>query len=107
MDQEQLKKRSQELNRPFPIENVPFINYVDSKGDLKNINEKFDVILSCHSIEHQLDFIQHLQDVSTLLNDNGYYVIILPDKIIVSYITVSSYIFEIIDGYRSLFTFTL
>mgnify|MGYP006418494735 FL=1 len=80
LDQEQLKKRSQELNRPFPIENVPFINYVDSKGDLKNINEKFDVILSCHSIEHQLDFIQHLQDVSTLLNDNGYYVIILPDK---------------------------
>ena len=36
--------------------------------------------LSCHSIEHQLNFIQHLQDVSELLNDNGYYVIILPDK---------------------------
>lgn len=77
LDQESLKKRAQNLNRNGI---VPFINYVNSKGDLKIIKEKFDLVLSCHSIEHQLNFIQHLQDVSNILNNDGYYVIIVPDK---------------------------
>lgn len=38
------------------------------------------MILSCHAIEHQIDFIQHLKDVSDLLHENGYYVVICPDK---------------------------
>lgn len=80
LDQTQLIQRSVECNRPHPIDNIPFINYVDNKGNLNIINDTFDLVLSCHSIEHQLDFIQHLQDVSKLLNHNGYYVILLPDK---------------------------
>lgn len=80
LDQYSLKKRNKECDRPFPSDNVPFIDYVDSKGDLKVINDKFNIILSCHSIEHQLDFIQHLKDISNLLKENGYYVILLPDK---------------------------
>lgn len=77
LDQDSLKKRAKECNRKGE---VPYIDYVNSKGDLRIIDEKFDLVLSCHSIEHQLDFIQHLHDISELLNDNGYYVIILPDK---------------------------
>ena len=77
LDQDSLKKRAKKLNRKGK---VPYIDYVNSKGDLRIIDKKFDLVLSCHSIEHQLNFIQHLQDVSELLNDNGYYVIILPDK---------------------------
>ena len=77
LDQDSLKKRALKLNRGGK---VPYIDYVSSNGDLKIIDEKFDLVLSCHSIEHTLNFIQHLKDVSELLNDNGYYVIILPDK---------------------------
>ena len=77
LDQDSLKKRALELNRNGK---VPFIDYINSKGDLKIISEKFDLVLSCHSIEHQLNLIQHLKDVSELLNDNGYYVLIIPDK---------------------------
>lgn len=78
LNQEGLKKRALQINRNQ--HSVPFINYVNDKGDLTIIKETFDIILSCHSIEHQLNFIQHLKDVSKLLNNNGYYVIICPDK---------------------------
>ena len=44
------------------------------------INEKFNIVLSCHSIEHQIDLIKHLQDISKLLEKDGYYIIIMPDK---------------------------
>jgi len=80
LDQDGLKKRSREINRPFPESNVPFIHYIDVNGDLSIVDKKFDVVLSCHSIEHQLDFIQHLNNVSNLLNAGGYYVVIVPDK---------------------------
>lgn len=38
------------------------------------------MILSCHSIEHQTNFIKHLTNVSGLLKNNGVYVVICPDK---------------------------
>ena len=77
LDQDSMQKRAIKLNR---MGKVPYIDYVDSIGNLKVIDKKFDLVLSCHSIEHQLNFIQHLVDVSQLLNENGYYVVILPDK---------------------------
>ena len=80
LNQEGLKKRSIECNRPFGTENVPYIDYVSDTGKLNIINEIFDIVLSCHSIEHQIDFVEHLKEVSRLLKTNGYYVIILPDK---------------------------
>ena len=53
--------------------NVPYIDYVDKTGNLNIIDEKFDLILSCHSIEHQTNFIKHLTNVSGLLKNNGVY----------------------------------
>ena len=40
----------------------------------------FDVVLSCHCIEHQPDLIQHFMEVSRILRDNGRYLILAPDK---------------------------
>jgi hypothetical protein len=80
LNKEDLIKRAKSINRINNLKNIPFIKYVDSKGDLTIINDKFDVILSCHSIEHQIDFIKHINNVEKLLNDNGYYIVIVPDK---------------------------
>ena len=81
LDKEGLTARAIQINRINNILNIPDIHFVDNNGDLAIIkNEKFDIVLSCHSIEHQIDFVEHLRGVSNLLLPNGYYVIILPDK---------------------------
>jgi SAM-dependent methyltransferase len=59
---------------------VPVIDYVSPSADLKIINEKFDVVFSSHNIEHQVDLIQHLNDVYELLNQNGRYYLFIPTK---------------------------
>jgi hypothetical protein len=60
------------------IQNIPQIHYYGNNIGI--IKKKFNVVLSCHSIEHQINFINHLNDVSKLLRDNSYYIIICPDK---------------------------
>jgi len=80
LSQEGLKARAVDINRIGNINNIPYIDYVSSTGDLSIIDNKFDVVLSCHSIEHQLDLIEHLNNVSKILSPNGFYVIISPDK---------------------------
>jgi hypothetical protein len=77
MDKEGLEIRARNIGR---FGSVPFIHYVIPTFNIKDINEKFDVILSCHSIEHQVCLVRHLQNVSSLLNKNGYYIVICPDK---------------------------
>lgn len=56
------------------------IHYVDGEGNLGIINEKFDIVFSSHAIEHTLDLIDHLNDVQSLLNKNGLYVVVAPNK---------------------------
>jgi SAM-dependent methyltransferase len=80
LNKEDLTSRAIKIDRIHALTNIPNIDYVHDKGNLTVIKDQFDLVLSCHSIEHQLDFIQHLKDVSELLYQNGYYVIILPDK---------------------------
>jgi len=80
LGQEGLKERAMKIGRTQCIKNIPYIHYVSNKADLSIINDTFDVVLSCHSIEHQLDFIGHLNDVSKILRPNGVYIIICPDK---------------------------
>ena len=43
-------------------------------------NEMFDAVYSSHCIEHTHDFIEHLKDVSDILQDDGRYVFVVPDK---------------------------
>jgi hypothetical protein len=80
LDKSGLYDRAVTIGRTGNLTNIPFINYVSETGDLTIINKKYDMVLSCHSIEHQIDFIQHLLDVEKILLNGGYYVVILPDK---------------------------
>lgn len=78
LNTEQLIARAQELN--YPVEKVPHIHFVDPKGDLSIVNEKFDAIVSSHNIEHQPDLIDHFQKVERVLNPGGLYFCLVPDK---------------------------
>ncbi len=80
LSQEELKKRAIEIGQQQYVSNVPYINYVSKTADLTIIQEKFDAVFSCHVIEHQLDFIDHLNKVSSILNEGGKYYLIVPDK---------------------------
>lgn len=79
IDTEALKKRAVEAGRiggKFPDK----IDYVSPTGDLGIVDEKFDIVISSHVIEHQPDLIKHLSLVGSLLNDGGLYIMFVPDK---------------------------
>lgn len=99
LDSDELKIRAEKLNRPF--KNVPSkIDYVSPTGDLSIVDEKFDVVFSCHSIEHQMNLIKHLNIVESLLKDQGLYVLIIPDKrYCYDHYIPETLITEIIDNY--------
>lgn len=79
LDKQALIER--EIEHKRPIESALEIDYVSPVGDLSIIrNEKFDVVVSGHCIEHQADLIKHLNQVSDILNPGGYYLLIIPDK---------------------------
>lgn len=76
LDAEGLKARARAIG--LTEDNCPSeIHYV---GDLAGVSEKFDAVLSCHSIEHQPNLIGHLNSVAEILNENGLYLVIVPDK---------------------------
>jgi hypothetical protein len=77
LSKEQLISRCKEIGRTNNIHNIPYIDYTDG---LKTISEIFKFVVSCHSIEHQLSFVDHLNEVYNVLEDGGYYVLIVPDK---------------------------
>lgn len=80
LSREDLVKRAKQINGHISSERIPHIEYVSPTGDLSIINETFDVIVSSHAIEHQLDLIDHLQKTSQLLRAGGKYYLIVPDK---------------------------
>lgn len=65
-------------NRIDKINDIPYIHFVTK--NIGEINEKFDLVVSSHLIEHQTNFIKHLQDIEKILNNDGYYLLIIPDK---------------------------
>jgi SAM-dependent methyltransferase len=99
LNQEKLKLRAKSIGRNGV---VPFINFIDLCGNLNVINEKFDVILSSHSIEHQIDFVKHLQNVEKLLNDGGKYIIICPDsRFCFDHFIKESTIADVLEAYQT------
>jgi hypothetical protein len=80
LDQQGLYDRAVTIGRTGNLTNIPFIKHISETGDLTIINKKYDLVLSCHSIEHQIDFIQHLKNVEKILLSGGYYAVLLPDK---------------------------
>ena len=58
---------------------VPRINWVAKPSDLSSVDEHFGAILSSHVIEHQPDFIHHLNQISEILKYGGRYFVLIPD----------------------------
>lgn len=77
LSREQLQQRAEMLE--FDKEGVPEIHFVLEHGDLKGIDERFDLVFSSHCIEHQPNLIEHLRDVATLLTPRGKYALVIPD----------------------------
>jgi SAM-dependent methyltransferase len=80
INQEELKERAKSITTSDKLKDIPFIHFISPTGDLSIVNKKFDAVTSSHAIEHQLDFIDHLQKVSSILNDGGKYYLLIPDK---------------------------
>ena len=80
LSQDEMIQRASEIGQNDNINNVPHIDFISKTGDLSIINKTFDAIVSSHVIEHQLDFINHLNMVSNLLKENCKYYLMVPDK---------------------------
>ncbi|MEB3166808.1 MAG: methyltransferase domain-containing protein [Cyanobacteriota bacterium] len=79
LDRQQLVARAEGLG--FPTHLIPEIRYVDPKGDLEIVPRGiYNVIVSCHVIEHQPCLIRHLNQVFDLLPVGGRYLLVVPDK---------------------------
>lgn len=76
---EGLRNKANRFN--LPIDNIPEkIDFVSPNGSWKCVKENFDLIYSSHVIEHQTDFIRHLQEAEGHINPGGAYVLVIPDK---------------------------
>ncbi len=100
-DSERLKKEAKERGREY--NNVPQkIDYVSSQGDLLIVNEAFDLVFSCHSIEHQPNLINHLRNVEKLLKPKGCYAMIVPDmRYTFDYYSPISTLGQVIEDYEN------
>ena len=78
LTREELLERAIRIN--YPHDQCPFIKYVSPTGDLSVVTETYDYVVSSHCIEHQPDLIQHLFDVEKILNSEGRYMLVIPDK---------------------------
>jgi len=82
------------------IEDVPEIDFVDANGSLQNINEKFDIVFSSHCIEHQPNILGHLEQVSKLLKNGGFYICIIPDyRFCFDHFRAPSNIIDVLEAY--------
>jgi SAM-dependent methyltransferase len=59
---------------------VPSIDYVSPTGSFDMVDRKFDAVFTSHSIEHVPDLVRHLNNISTVLKEDGRYYVICPDK---------------------------
>jgi len=75
---DELRDRARRVG--FNPQNCPDIDFVSPNGDLDVVAQQFDIVTSCHSVEHQPDLIRHLQSVSRVLSNDGMYFLVVPDK---------------------------
>jgi len=72
-----LHSRAQEIG--LDTSTIPEITWVLENGNLSSVDQTFDCVLSSHNIEHQVDLVHHLNEVANLINEDGYYFLIIPD----------------------------
>ena len=78
LSQRELMARAKKLGLPHT--KCPHIDFVSPTGDLSIVRDSFDLVVSCHCLEHQPDLVRHLTEVERLLNRGGAYLLVLPDK---------------------------
>jgi SAM-dependent methyltransferase len=78
LNRDGLVKRAKNIN--YPSDTVPEIDFVSSTGDLSVVNSTFDICFSSHCIEHQPDLIRHLSEVYRIIQNQGFYIMMIPDK---------------------------
>jgi SAM-dependent methyltransferase len=84
----------------LPTERIPDIHYISQNGDLGVVLDKFDVVFSSHVIEHTIDLITHLNQVYSVLNENGNYILYIPDyRYCFDHFRRSSTFPEIVEAY--------
>lgn len=74
---EELRTRAVEIG--MDPTTVPHVAHVLTDGSLGVIRERYDVVFSSHNIEHQPDVIDHLNQVSGVLADDGCFALIVPN----------------------------
>ena len=76
------------------------IHFVSPTGDLGIVDEKFDIVFTSHVVEHTPDLIEHLQNVSRILNAGGLYILAVPDKrFCFDHFNTESTLAEVIDAF--------
>lgn len=69
------------LRNPRNAENIPQVNYVTTKKNFaKDIEQKFDLVIANHVVEHIPDLISWLRNISSILNSKGYLFLAVPHK---------------------------
>jgi 2-polyprenyl-3-methyl-5-hydroxy-6-metoxy-1,4-benzoquinol methylase len=78
LSQEDLVARAHSLG--LDPAGIPNLDYTSPTGSLEVVERQFEVILSSHCLEHQPDLIHHLQQTRRLLQPEGAYFLLVPDK---------------------------
>jgi hypothetical protein len=77
LDTAQLIKRSElESAAHYRVAKVDFVGHEASEQYIPN---KYSLIVSSHVVEHQIDYIRHLEQIHKLLIPGGIYVALIPD----------------------------
>ncbi len=78
MPTDELRKKA--VSHDLDPNNCPEIHYYSREADLSIVPDRFEAVVSSHSIEHQPDLVGHLNKVAALLDVGGCYWIAAPDK---------------------------
>ena len=74
---EQLVSRAVSEGGPSYL--IPDVTWIGPEASPRYIKTKYDLILSSHVVEHQIDLIAHFQNIDALLHPGGYYAALIPD----------------------------
>jgi hypothetical protein len=62
-----------------PSHLIPDVTWIGPEASSEFIHAQYDLILSSHVVEHQIDLVAHFQNIASLLNSGGFYAALIPD----------------------------
>ena len=77
LTKEELVSRANSEGGPSYL--IPDVTWVGPEASNQYIRAQYDLILSSHVVEHQIDLIAHFQNIDSLLHPKGYYAALIPD----------------------------